>query len=169
ARSQQGNESQHEDGRKQRAEREQEPTGWLSPEHRQQHNRKRGVDQCGAESEVAERQDRNGEREREPPSRPNERERAGERSQAGEPTGWRPASASHRSTPTAQTSAAGVAGSPPSRSGEMYASVPGTSPAAVSVSACGSRASPKSSSRTEMRSPSAIRTFEGLTSRWTIP
>ena len=39
ARSQQGNESQHEDGRKQRAEREQEPTGWLSPEHRQQRDR----------------------------------------------------------------------------------------------------------------------------------
>ena len=36
-----------------------------------------------------------------------------------------PASASHRSTPTAQTSLAGVASSPARRSGAMYASVPG--------------------------------------------
>ena len=42
--------------------------------------------------------------------------------------GCRPASASHSITPTAQTSAAGVASLPASRSGEMYASVPGTSP-----------------------------------------
>ena len=39
--------------------------------------------------------------------------------------GCRPASASHSITPTAQTSAAGVASPPASRSGEMYASVPG--------------------------------------------
>ena len=58
---------------------------------------------------------------------------------------------------------------PLSRSGEMYASVPGTSPAAVSVSSSVTRARPKSRSLTEMPAPSASRTFDGLTSRWTIP
>ena len=66
-------------------------------------------------------------------------------------TGAGPASASQSITPTAQTSAASVASSPASRSGAMYASVPGTSPCAVSVSASAMRASPKSSSRTETR------------------
>ena len=42
--------------------------------------------------------------------------------------GWLPASASQRITPTAQMSLRSVASSPESRSGEMYASVPGTSP-----------------------------------------
>ena len=83
--------------------------------------------------------------------------------------GWRPASASQSITPTAQTSAASVASSPASRSGAMYASVPGTSPCAVSVSASAMRASPKSSSRTDTSSPSASSTFDGFTSRWRIP
>ena len=47
--------------------------------------------------------------------------------------------------------------------------MPGTSPAAVSVSASLIRASPKSSRRTETSGPSARRTFDGFTSRWTIP
>src|SRR5439155_24990659 len=38
-----------------------------------------------------------------------------------EPNGWRPASASHRSSPADQTSVAGPAVFPASRSGEMYA------------------------------------------------
>ena len=83
--------------------------------------------------------------------------------------GWLPASASHRITPTAQTSLRSEASSPPSRSGEMYASVPGTSPTAVSVSASSNCASPKSSTRTEISLLSSTRTFEGLTSRWMIP
>ena len=62
--------------------------------------------------------------------------------------GWRPASASQSSTPTAQTSAAGRAASPRSRSGEMYASVPGMSPTAVSVSCSCITARPKSKSFT---------------------
>src|SRR4051794_29973228 len=45
--------------------------------------------------------------------------------------GCRPASASQSITPTAQTSAAAVDVFPASRSGAMYASVPGTSPTAV--------------------------------------
>src|SRR6185503_11836540 len=64
---------------------------------------------------------------------------------------------------------AGVASPPASRSGEMYASVPGTSPASVSVSASAICASPKSSTRAETRSPSVRRTFDGLTSRCRIP
>ena len=83
--------------------------------------------------------------------------------------GCLPASASQSSTPTAQTSLAGEASSPRSRSGEMYASVPGTSPTAVSVSASSNWASPKSSSRTESAGPSSSSTFAGLTSRWTMP
>ena len=66
-------------------------------------------------------------------------------------------------------SAAGPACSPASRSGEMYASVPGTSPTAVSVSSASICASPKSSSRTDSSGRRASRTFEGFTSRWTIP
>ncbi len=84
-----------------------------------------------------------------------------------EVNGWRPASASQRSTPVAHTSAAPVASFPSSRSGETYASVPGTSPAAVSVSASSSVASPKSSTRTSGSGPSASITFAGFTSRWT--
>ncbi len=62
--------------------------------------------------------------------------------------GCRPASASQSSTPTAQTSAAGRAGSPRRRSGEMYARVPGMSPTAVSVSSSCITARPKSKSFT---------------------
>ena len=47
--------------------------------------------------------------------------------------------------------------------------MPGTSPTAVSVSASSNCASPKSSRRTETPGPSASRTFDGLTSRCTIP
>ena len=65
--------------------------------------------------------------------------------------------------------AGGDAASPRSRSGEMYASVPGTSPTAVSVSASAKRARPKSSRRIEVSGPSSSRTLAGLTSRWTIP
>ena len=79
------------------------------------------------------------------------------------------ASASQRRIPTAQTSLAGQASSPRRRSGEMYASVPGTSPTAVSVSASSNCARPKSSTRTETLSSAARSTFDGLTSRWTIP
>ena len=61
--------------------------------------------------------------------------------------GWRPDRASQSRTPTAQTSLSGVASSPARRSGAMYASVPGTSPTAVSVSAPSNWASPKSSRR----------------------
>ena len=83
--------------------------------------------------------------------------------------GWKPASASQSITPTAQMSADGSPGSPRSRSGGTYASVPGTSPVAVSDSSSASWARPKSSSRTEISSPSATRMLEGLTSRWTTP
>ncbi len=80
-----------------------------------------------------------------------------------------PASASQRTTPTAHTSLAGVASSPPRRSGAMYASVPGTSPTAVSVSAPSNCARPKSRSLTAMSSECSSSMFEGFTSRWTIP
>ena len=83
--------------------------------------------------------------------------------------GWVPASASQSITPTAQTSLATVASAPPSRSGEMYASVPGTSPTAVSVSASSNCASPKSRTRTATSSDSSRSTFDGLTSRCTMP
>ena len=83
--------------------------------------------------------------------------------------GWLPASASQRITPTAQTSLRSDASSPERRSGEMYASVPGTSPTAVSVSASSNCARPKSRTRIEIGSLSSTSTFEGLTSRWTIP
>ena len=62
-----------------------------------------------------------------------------------------------------------VASSPESRSGEMYASVPGTSPTAVSVSASSNCASPKSSTRIDSSSLSSTSTFDGFTSRCTIP
>ncbi len=83
--------------------------------------------------------------------------------------GCRPESASQSITPTAQTSAAAVDSSPASRSGEMYASVPGTSPCAVRVSASAICASPKSRSFACTSAPSPSRTFEGFTSRWRIP
>ena len=83
--------------------------------------------------------------------------------------GWLPTSASQRITPTAHTSLRSLASLPPRRSGEMYASVPGTSPTAVSVSASSNWASPKSSTRADSASPSSTRTFDGFTSRWTIP
>ena len=83
--------------------------------------------------------------------------------------GWVPESASQSITPTAQTSLATLASAPPSRSGEMYASVPGTSPTAVSVSASSNCASPKSRTRTATSSDSSRRTFDGLTSRCTMP
>ena len=56
-----------------------------------------------------------------------------------------------------------------SRSGAMYASVPGTSPTAVRVSASSNCARPKSSRRTAMSSPSSTSTLDGFTSRCTIP
>src|SRR5918994_1591622 len=82
--------------------------------------------------------------------------------------GWRSVSVSQRSTPTDQTSLCGVASPPSKRSGAMYASVPGTSPTAVSVSAPSNWASPKSRSRTATSSRSSSRMFAGFTSRWTI-
>ena len=66
--------------------------------------------------------------------------------------GCLPASDSQRRTPTDQTSLSGVASSPARRSGAMYASVPGTSPTAVSVSAPSNCASPKSSRRAAISS-----------------
>ena len=84
--------------------------------------------------------------------------------------GWLPARDSHSITPTAQMSLRSDASSPVSRSGEMYASVPGTSPTAVSVSASSNCARPKSSTRTATSPPpSSTSTFDGFTSRWTIP
>ena len=65
--------------------------------------------------------------------------------------GWLPASASQRITPTAQTSLRSLASLPSRRSGAMYASVPGTSPTAVSVSASSNWARPKSRTRAERR------------------
>ena len=46
---------------------------------------------------------------------------------------------------------------------------PGTSPTAVSVSASSNWARPKSSSRIEIVAASSTSTFDGFTSRWTIP
>ena len=81
-----------------------------------------------------------------------------------------PASASQSRTPIAQMSAGGPPLWPRSRSGEMYASVPGTSPWAVSVSSSATSARPKSSSFAWMPPwPSASMMFDGLTSRWTMP
>ena len=51
----------------------------------------------------------------------------------------------------------------------MYASVPGTSPTAVSVSASSNWASPKSSNLIEIVGAASTSTFDGFTSRWTIP
>ena len=104
-----------------------------------------------------------------------ERRRAGLRSSARPPGAARPRTgACPRAPPRAarrppRRRSRRVASSPRSRSGEMYASVPGTSPTAVSVSASSNCASPKSSSRTAISSRSSRRTFDGLTSRWTIP
>jgi hypothetical protein len=63
--------------------------------------------------------------------------------------GCRPASASQSITPTAQTSAAGVASPPASRSGEMYASVPGH----VSLPRSASRRRPSARARSPGHAP----------------
>ena len=83
--------------------------------------------------------------------------------------GWRAASDSQSTTPTDHTSLSGSASAPASRSGAMYARVPGTSPTAVRVSAPSNCARPKSSSRAAIPSPCSSRMFDGFTSRCTIP
>ena len=83
--------------------------------------------------------------------------------------GCLPTSDSQSITPTAQMSDARSRPLPPAAPGAMYASVPGHVALRVSVSASAIRASPKSRSRTDTRSPSASSTFDGFTSRWRIP
>ena len=83
--------------------------------------------------------------------------------------GCPPASASHSITPTAQTSAAGVASPPASRSGEMYASVPGTSPASVSLVGVSHLREAEVQHPAGDALASARITFDGLTSRCRTP
>ena len=81
--------------------------------------------------------------------------------------GSRPVSAWYTTTPSANTSAAGVASPPASSSGARYASVPTAVPGAVNVLVESPvRAIPKSPS---FAPPVVSRMLCGLTSRWTKP
>ena len=82
------------------------------------------------------------------------------------PNGCRPVAANASTEPRENTSLAGRTGSPRTCSGDMYATVPTTDPAVVSVDAPIARAIPKSM----IRGPSsAMITLPGFRSRWTRP
>ncbi len=82
-------------------------------------------------------------------------------------SGCPPASSSYSTMPAEYTSLGGPTRRPDACSGDMYATVPITSPSCVSVSASMRRAMPKSMTLT---CPSlASITFCGLTSRWMMP